>query len=177
MLTPEKMWWKPLGRLEKNWLLIAFIWCIALTAMMPIWFFFGRQNVPATTFRTNPEQFKSKVETFVAQYQVGEETVNGVQVPVVAPPAGDVFMWARQWQWYPILQLQKGETYRVHVSSLDVQHGFSIQPVNLNFQILPGYDYVITLTPTTSGEFTLVCNEYCLIGHHTMVGRILVTDN
>jgi cytochrome c oxidase subunit II len=174
MVSPEKFWWKPLGRLERNWLLIAFVWCVALTAMMPIWFYFGRQNVPATTYRTTPDQFKTKVEAFVAEYATGEE-INSI--PVVAPPSGDVYMWARQWQWYPILELVKGEEYRIHVSSLDVQHGFSIQPVNLNFQILPGYDYVITLTPTTSGEFTIVCNEYCLIGHHTMVGRIFVNDN
>jgi cytochrome c oxidase subunit II len=36
--------------------------------------------------------------------------------------------------------------------------------------------HVITLTPTETGEFSVVCNEYCGIGHHTMVGRIRVVD-
>lgn len=176
MLAPEKIWWKPLGRLEKNWLTIAFAWCLMLTAMMPLWYYFGRQNVPATTYRTTPQEFKAKVDAFVAEYQVDEQVINGVPIPVVDAPAGDIFLLARQWQWYPILKLQKGETYRLHVSSFDVQHGLSLQPVNLNFQILPYYDYVITLTPTTAGEFTIVCNEYCFILHHTMIGRIFVEE-
>jgi cytochrome c oxidase subunit 2 len=87
-----------------------------------------------------------------------------------------VYLFGRQWQWYPILQLKKGQTYRMHLSSLDVQHGFSLQPTNLNFQVLPGYDYVITLTPTQSGEFSLICNEYCYLGHHLMVGKLIVID-
>jgi cytochrome c oxidase subunit 2 len=40
--------------------------------------------------------------------------------------------------------------------------------------VLPGYDYVLTVTPTTTGEFYVVCNEFCGIGHHQMVGKILV---
>lgn len=59
---------------------------------------------------------------------------------------------------------------------MDIQHGFSLQPLNLNFQVLPGYVHVIHLTPTRSGTFTIVCNEFCGIAHHLMVGRIVVTE-
>lgn len=172
MLAPPRTWWKALGRLEKSWLIIAFTWSLFLTAMMPLWFFLGRQNVPTITYRVSPGAFKEQVEQFAGEYQIGEE--NGV--PIVAPPAGDIYLLGRQWQWYPILQLKKGETYRLHVSSLDVQHGLSIQPVNLNFQVIPGYDYVIRLTPTESGEFSIVCNEFCDVGHHLMIGKLIVTD-
>ena len=173
MLAPERIWWKPLHRHEKTWLTVAFAWCLVLTAMMFIWFAKGNQNVPTVTYTTTPEKYKATVDAFVEQYQVGE--LDGV--PVVAPPPGsDVYLLGRQWQWYPVLQLKKGETYNLHVSSLDVQHGFSLQPVNLNLQVLPGFDYVATITPTTSGEFGVVCNEYCLIGHHAMVGKMLVEE-
>ena len=172
MLSPPRIWWNPLDRMERSWVTIAFVWCIFLTAMMPLWLFFGHQNVPATSYRVAPEQFQQRVMDFTKQYQV--ETEKGV--PVVAPPPGDVYLLARQWQWYPILKLKKGETYRLHVSSLDVQHGLSIQPINLNFQVVPGYDYVITLTPTQSGEFSIVCNEYCGIAHHLMVSKIIVAE-
>lgn len=173
MLAPPRIWWKPLGRYERSWLLVAFVWCLVLTAMMPLWLIIGRQNVPATTLRTAPELYQQKVMAFAEQYQV--DTLNGV--PVVEPPAGgDVYVLARQWQWYPILQLKKGETYRLHLSSLDVQHGFSLQPVNMNLQVLPGYEYVATITPTQGGEYSIVCNEFCQIGHHLMVGKIFVTD-
>jgi len=172
MVAPPRIWWKPLDRLERSWLLIAFVWCLFLTAMMPLWLFLGRQNVPATSYRVAPTDFQKIVMDFTQQYQV--DTEKGL--PVVAPPPGDVYLLARQWQWYPILKLKKGETYRLHISSVDIQHGFSLQPTNLNFQILPNYVHVIKLTPTQSGEFSIVCNEFCGIGHHLMVGKIIVTE-
>jgi cytochrome c oxidase subunit 2 len=36
---------------------------------------------------------------------------------------------------------------------------------------------VITLTPTEVGEFGIICNEFCGIGHHTMTGKIYVKDS
>jgi len=30
--------------------------------------------------------------------------------------------------------------------------------------------------PDEAGEFSVVCNEYCGIGHHTMVGKIYVVE-
>lgn len=172
MLAPQRIWWKPLGSLERNWLLISFVWCIFLTAMMPLWFFWGRQNVPATTYRTTPAQFQQITMDFSEQYKIGEEK----GLPIVEPPPGDIYLLARQWQFYPILQLKKGETYRLHLSSLDVQHGFSLQPTNLNLQIMPDYDYVATIIPTQSGEFSIICNEFCAIGHHLMVGKMIVVE-
>ena len=109
----------------------------------------------------------------VDQYKVREEA----GFPVVHPPPGsDVYMIARLWQWWPIIEFEKGQTYRLHLSSMDWQHGFSLQPVNINLQVHPNYDMVVTLTPTEAGEFGVVCNEFCGIGHHNMIGKIYVTE-
>jgi len=40
--------------------------------------------------------------------------------------------------------------------------------------IVPGYDYVLKVTPTEAGEYGLICNEFCGIGHHLMAGKIIV---
>lgn len=102
LAPPERIWWKPAARLERSWVLIAFAWCLFLTLMMPLWFFLGRQNVPTTAYRMAPEDYRARVEAFVQQYRVGQEK----GIPVVAPPPGsDVYLLARQWQWYPILRL------------------------------------------------------------------------
>jgi hypothetical protein len=76
----------------------------------------------------------------------------------------------------PLLELEKGQTYRLHIASMDWQHGFSVQPVNINTQIVPGYEMVLTITPDTDGDQTIICNEYCGIGHHTMLGKIYITE-
>ena len=94
--------------------------------------------------------------------------------PVVPAPPGEVYLLAKQFFWFPILKLRAGETYRLHISSADFQHGFSLLPMNMNFQIVPGYDHVLTITPQAPGTYHIVCNEFCGIGHQNMVGKIIV---
>ena len=171
LVPPQGIWWKPAHRQEKTWIAIAFAWCLVLFAMMPLWHFRGGQNPAGIRYRVKPDDYVARVERFVADYKVGEES----GIPIVAPPPGaDVYLLGRMWQWYPALRLRMGETYRLHLSSLDLQHGFSLQPLNMNFQVLPGYDHVLTITPTSKGEFTIVCNEFCGAGHHAMTGKIFV---
>jgi cytochrome c oxidase subunit 2 len=171
--APPADWFKAPHGEDKVWVGLAILWCIVMTLAMPYWFFFGRQNSAGESYRVTPEAFSQRVERFVETNQVGE--LQGV--PIAQPaPGGDGYLRASMWSWYPILKLKNGQTYRLHISSTDLQHGFSLLPLNMNFQILPGYDHVLTLSPTSSGEFSIVCNEFCGIGHHLMTGRILVED-
>ncbi|MGD2135421.1 MAG: hypothetical protein PVF27_04635 [Gemmatimonadales bacterium] len=171
--SPRGVWWKPAHRSEKVWVGVAFAWCIVLFAMMPIWHAKGAQNPSGIRAKVEPEAFRARVEEFIAAYQVG--TDNGI--PVVAPPPGsDIYMAAQQYAWRPVLRLERGAEYTLHLSSLDVNHGFSLHPMNINFQIVPGYDYGLTVTPTETGDFRVICNEFCGIGHHLMLGKIEVVD-
>jgi cytochrome c oxidase subunit 2 len=173
----EVLWWKqPLDRVEGTWIAIALVWSLIMFVMMPLWHVYGKQNLSNEAYRTTPEAFMSKTQVMVDKYTVRKETDQ--QIPVVHPPPGsDVYLIARLWQWWPLLELEKGQTYRLHIASMDWQHGFSLQPVNINTQILPGYEMVLTVTPDTSGTQTIICNEYCGIGHHNMVGKIYVTED
>ena len=165
---------------EKIWLGCAILWCFVMSLMMPYLHFRGKQNSTGEAYTVKPADFLARVDKFVAANRVGtfkNPIANplGQELPLVEPPAGgDVYLIGRMWQWYPALRLRQGETYRLHLSSLDLQHGFSLQPLNMNFQVVPGYDHVLTLTPTSKGEFTIVCNEFCGIGHHAMTGKIFV---
>jgi len=173
----QTIWWKqPLDRVEGTWITIALIWSLIMFVMMPLWHVYGKQNLSNEAYKTTPEAFMSKTMVMVNEYTIGTETDQ--QIPVVAPPPGsDVYLIARLWQWWPILQLEKGQTYRLHIASMDWQHGFSLQPVNINTQILPGYEMVLTVTPDTDGDQTIICNEFCGIGHHNMVGKIRVRES
>jgi cytochrome c oxidase subunit 2 len=146
---------------------------MVMTIAMPYWHFYGKQNSTGESYRVEPAAYMQRVGQFVAAYKVGDER----GIPIVEPPPGsDAYLQAQMWMWTPILKLRKGQEYRIHMSSLDLQHGFSLQPLNMNFQVLPGYDHVLTITPTSAGEFSIVCNEFCGIGHHMMTGRIIVTE-
>jgi cytochrome c oxidase subunit 2 len=170
----ERLWWKqPVHSVELVWIVIAFVWCLVMFFMMPFWHVYGKQNLSAETYRTTPEMFSKKAQAMVDQYKVREETEQ--KIPVVKPPVGsDVYLIARLWQWWPILELEKGKTYRLHLTAMDYNHGFSLQPANINIQVVPGYEHVVTVTPNKSGTYSVVCNEYCGINHHTMVSRLYV---
>jgi cytochrome c oxidase subunit 2 len=172
----HKIWWKePIEKGELIWIAVVVVWGIILTLMMPYWHIYGKQNLSSEAYRTTPEQYLKKTEAVIEQYTVRKEGQR--QMPVVKPPVGsDIYLVARLWEWYPTYELQANQSYRLHIASIDWQHGFSLQPANINVQVLPGYDMVMTITPNKTGEYAIVCNEYCGIGHHKMVGRIHVVE-
>ncbi len=171
IVAPHGHWWKPVAKQERVWVTVSFVWCMVLFAMMPLWHMKGGQNPTGIRGKVTPAAFEARVERFISEYQVGEE--NGF--PVVAPPPGaDVYLLAKQWEWTPVLRLKEGVQYTIHLSSKDVNHGFSLYPVNLNFQVVPGYDYALRMTPNKAGDFRIICNEFCGIAHHVMVGKVLV---
>jgi cytochrome c oxidase subunit 2 len=170
----RRIWWKqPVDKVEIVWITIAFVWCMVMFFMMPYWHVYGSQNLSPETYRVKPEMFSRATQEMVDKWTVRTETDS--KIPVVAPPAGaDVFLIARLWDWWPILELEKDKTYRLHLTAMDYQHGFSLQPENINIQVLPGYEHVITIKPNRSGAYAIVCNEFCGIGHHKMVSRLYV---
>ena len=173
IISPTGVWWKPAHKQEKRWIIIAFIWCLILFAMMPFWHIKGGQNPTGIRSKVDPQLFAERVERFIADYKVGEE--NGF--PVVEPPPGsDIYLLARMWSWTPVLKLKKGVEYTLHLSSSDVNHGFSLFPINVNIQVVPGYDYGLRITPNETGELRIICNEFCGIGHHLMIGKIIVEE-
>jgi cytochrome c oxidase subunit 2 len=171
--SPQGVWWKPAHKAEKMWVIVAFVWCIILFAMMPLWHVRGGQNPSGIRHKVDPQAFVQRTQEFINTYQVGEES----GIPIVAPPPGsDVYLLGGGFQWRPILQLQKDAEYILHISSSDVNHGFSLYPLNINFQVVPGYDYGLRVTPTEAGDFRIICNEFCGIGHHLMLGKVIVVD-
>jgi cytochrome c oxidase subunit 2 len=170
-IRPVVGWFHAPSGAERRWIGLALMWCLIMSIAMPYWHFKGQQNSVGQSYAVSPGDFYARVDKFITANKVGDEKY----VPVVEPPPGsDVYLLAQMWRWSPILKLKKDQKYTFHISSLDLQHGFSIQPMNVNFQVLPGYDHVIEVTPTTTGVFNIICNEFCGIGHHTMTGKIYV---
>ncbi len=170
--APPADWFKAPSGSERMWVGLSLVWCLVMFVMMPYWHFRGKQNSTGEAYAVTPAAFMRRTERFVRTNTVGELAPG---LPIVEPaPGGDAYLFGQMWRWYPVLRLREGQTYRLHISSADLQHGFSLQPLNMNFQILPGYDHVLTIVPTRRGTYTIVCNEFCGIGHHGMTGQIIV---
>jgi hypothetical protein len=106
-----------------------------------------RRTEPFGNSRTHHPQrpFASAPQRFIKDYQVGVE--KGIPVCELRRPGSDVYLEASMWMWRPVLKLKKGSTYVLHLSSFDINHGFSLYPMNINFQVVPGYDYGLRVTP------------------------------
>jgi cytochrome c oxidase subunit 2 len=172
-VTPPAPGWAQRLPLDER----VFLWAIGasvafMSAFVLVWLFVGDQNVPTATYRDTPAAFTQKVQAFVAKH-------GGEGGRVVVPPGEDAFVLAARYTFYPELVLRAGEEYRIWVSSTDALHGFSIVGggQNINLQIAPQHVYGGTFTPEKPGEYLIVCNEYCGLGHHAMKGRIVVEED
>ncbi|MCA8913599.1 MAG: cytochrome C oxidase subunit II, partial [Planctomycetes bacterium] len=134
IFNPPERWLQAPHGYERLWIGIALLWCLVLSAAMPYWHFKGKQTSSGEAYTVDPVDYERRVIRFIDANKVDER--NGL--PVVQPaPGSDVYLMGKNWQWYPVLKLKKGVEYRVHMSSGDFQHGFSLQPMNMNFQVLP----------------------------------------
>ncbi len=95
----------------------------------------------------------------------------------VAPGIYEVYIIGRQFVWIPSeIVLKDPREVTFYVVAEDVIHGFEIAGTNVNFMIFPGYVAKFTWYPPSdmSGEFLMVCNEYCGVGHQFMKGVLII---
>jgi cytochrome c oxidase subunit 2 len=98
-----------------------------------------------------------------------------------------VDVYSQQYEWhfdYP----EQGTTSReLHVPvdrqiefrmhALDVIHSFWVPEWRIKKDNVPGITTRAYVTPTETGDFTLVCTELCGIGHSTMRAPVVVESS
>jgi cytochrome c oxidase subunit 2 len=72
------------------------------------------------------------------------------------------------------IRVPAGRRVTFRLTSSDVVHGFQIVGTNGNAMVVPGYVTQFTTVFTRPGEYLIVCNEYCGLGHHIMSGKLIV---
>ncbi|MBH9967702.1 cytochrome c oxidase subunit II [Rossellomorea oryzaecorticis] len=116
--------------------------------------------------------------------------INPEQVDVIAPfdKPGLKKVEGKEWDYELVLvastflynpgevEVPKGSRLKIIATTKDVIHGFEVAGTNINMMLEPGYISEYTTTLDKTGEFLVVCNEYCGVGHHTMKSMIKVVD-
>ncbi len=74
------------------------------------------------------------------------------------------------------IRVPRGRPVTFRLTSPDVIHGFEIVGTNANTMVVPGYVSQFTTTFDRAGEYLIVCNEYCGLGHHNMAAKLIVED-
>ena len=94
------------------------------------------------------------------------------------PSTGEVKefdMTARQWEFTPnTITVNKGDTVRLHIESVDVTHGFGLPDFGVNEQLEPGKDVHVEFVADKTGTFTFACTVVCGSGHTGMSGQLIV---
>lgn len=74
------------------------------------------------------------------------------------------------------IRVPAGRPVTFRLTSPDVTHGFQIVGTNANTMVIPGYVSQFTTTFARPGEYLIVCNEYCGLGHHQMYAKLIVEE-
>lgn len=169
VVAPAPGWARRLPRDERLFLWLIVGSALAMSVFVLGWLAFGGQNVPTDGYRTTPKAFSAQVSQFMEKYGEADGRAH-------VPPGVDAYVMGARYVWYPDLVLEVGEPYRIWLSAADTLHGYSIvgKGQNINLEVAPGHAYGVTFTPDEPGEYLIVCNEYCGLGHQMMLGRIFV---
>lgn len=72
------------------------------------------------------------------------------------------------------IEIPAGSTVHFVMTTKDVIHGIQIPGTNMNAMVTPGHIQRITETFDEPGEYLVICNEYCGVGHQLMSTTITV---
>jgi cytochrome c oxidase subunit 2 len=77
----------------------------------------------------------------------------------------------------PILKIAKGRPAILNIGSNDVIHNYSIVPMRIQQDAIPGKEFPMWFTPNKTLETSVVCGQLCGEGHSNMLGLMeVVTD-
>jgi len=74
------------------------------------------------------------------------------------------------------IEVPKGAEIVFKLTSADVIHGFYVKGTNINVEVLPGEVTTVRYTFKKPGEYRIICNQYCGLGHQNMFGKIVVKE-
>ncbi len=191
LIPPSKNWWKvPLGKDEKIWAIAIIIMIVMMGTMTVTWVFMGNQNPPELYRKISYEDYKAEAFSN-SELDQGTVTLNdgtSVDALIADETDTDIYLGARTFEWViyarvngqdtqlrsngdepKALQVKANTYYRLHVYGEDRLHGFEISELVFNIQVVYQYDYVFEFMATQPGLYQIICNEYCGVGHHTMV--------
>lgn len=153
--------------LEKKWI-YAVLGAIAVLVGAIIYTALARQVLPPGAMET--------VDS--ASLHLGGEFAED-KLGVATAPDGSlkVTMVAARYGFYPReIRLPAGTPVTFRIASADVLHGLHVPMTNMGTMVVPGYISTVTTTFPKPGEYPMLCNEYCGMGHDHMWSKVTVVS-
>lgn len=153
--------------LEKKWIYVAF----ATIAV-----FLGAIFYTALAKHVHPPGAMETIDS--ASLHLSEEFAEN-KLGVVTNPDGTikVTVVAARYGFYPReIRIPAGTPVTFRMASADVLHGVHVPMTNLGTMVVPGYVSTVTTSFPKPGEYPMVCNEYCGMGHDHMWSKLTVVS-
>jgi cytochrome c oxidase subunit II len=86
-----------------------------------------------------------------------------------------VFAVAKMWAFEPSeIYIPAGSEVDLYLTSNDVVHGMYVAGTNINLMAVYGAVNKTSMKFEKPGIYTIICHEYCGVGHQQMMGTIYV---
>jgi cytochrome c oxidase subunit II len=84
---------------------------------------------------------------------------------------------AKKFEFTPSeITLKKGEPVILRLTSSDRVHGFMSKPLKIDTDIPDDKTTDVTVTPDAAGDFVVICDRYCGLGHGDMKMKVKVVE-
>lgn len=155
------------------------------------------QQNPSTATPPSPEE-KNIVSGLNFEVNIKTpEGKEGVTVTPVSPPTAqkqkttpppteqkpaasqvkEFTMTAKNWDFEPSnISVKKGDKVRLHIKSVDVDHGFTLAAFGVSTTLKPGETKTVEFVADKVGNHSFFCSVFCGAGHKEMRGTLTVTE-
>jgi len=151
--------------LERRWVWISFALAIVMGVMLGYFAVANNLHPPSNVEAIDSSRLHLSEEFAEDNLGVKTNPDGSVRVTLVA---------ARYGFYPPRIEVPVDTPVTFRLASADVLHGVHVPDTNMATMVVPGYISEVTTTFPRTGEYSLLCNEYCGLGHDSMWSRLVV---
>src|SRR5690625_5174160 len=161
---------------EKIWLVIGIASLVAFLAILAYGAFWKGTHPQSAMETLDPENVQA-IE-HLQEDNLGLTKVYDKQYVLIVVASSFNFYLVSDEDGYSVqkVRIPKGSSVLFQISSTDVVHGFNVAGTNANMMVEPGHISRDEVKLNSPGTYTIVCNEYCGIGHHQMFAELEVYE-
>lgn len=151
--------------LERKWMLAAFGMIAVFIGVILYSGLFGHIHPPGAMETIDSSKLHLSEEFAEDKLGVTIDKNGNIKATLVAARYG----------FYPReIHVPAGKSVTFRMATQDVLHGIHIPMTNMGTMIVPGYVSTVTTVFPKPGEYPMLCNEFCGMGHDHMWSKLVV---
>jgi len=151
--------------LERKWVWISLVLAVVMGVTLGYYAVASNLHPPSNVETIDSSRLHLSEEFAEDNLGVKTNPDGSVRVTLVA---------ARYGFYPPRIEVPVDTKVTFRLASADVLHGVHVPNTNMTTMVVPGYISEVTTMFPRTGEYSLLCNEYCGLGHDSMWSRLVV---